>query len=81
MGRHHCWAAGPLGLGFPVSLYIVTPSIINTTVHLPTDETTNKMAIASGILNKNTICGTETKVKIHRSVHITVIRPARSRMS
>jgi hypothetical protein len=23
VGRHHCWAAGPLGLGFPVSLYIV----------------------------------------------------------
>jgi hypothetical protein len=44
-------------------------------------DTTNKMAIASGILNRNTICGTETKVKIHRSVHITVIRPARSRMS
>jgi hypothetical protein len=36
VGRHHCWAAGPLGLGFPVSLYIVTPSIINTTIHSPT---------------------------------------------
>jgi hypothetical protein len=23
VGRHHCWAAGPLGLGFHVSLYIV----------------------------------------------------------
>jgi hypothetical protein len=23
VGRHYCWAAGPLGLGFPVSLYIV----------------------------------------------------------
>jgi hypothetical protein len=33
VGRHHCWAAGPLGLGFPVSLYIVTPSIINTRLH------------------------------------------------
>jgi hypothetical protein len=33
VGRHHCWAAGPLGLGFPVSLYIVTPSIINTTLY------------------------------------------------
>jgi hypothetical protein len=33
VGRHHCWAAGPLGLGFPVSLYIVTPSIINTRLY------------------------------------------------
>jgi hypothetical protein len=23
MGWHHCWVADPLGLGFPVSLYIV----------------------------------------------------------
>jgi hypothetical protein len=23
VGRHHCWATSPLGLGFPVSLYIV----------------------------------------------------------
>jgi hypothetical protein len=36
VGRHHCWAAGPLGLGFPVFLYIVTPSINNTTVHSST---------------------------------------------
>jgi hypothetical protein len=29
VGRHHCWAAGPLGLG--LSLYIVTPSLCNRT--------------------------------------------------
>jgi hypothetical protein len=29
VGRHHCWAAGPLGLG--LSLYILYPIIINTT--------------------------------------------------
>jgi hypothetical protein len=29
--RHHCWAAGPLGLG--LSLYIVTPSLCNTINH------------------------------------------------
>jgi hypothetical protein len=53
VGRHHCWAAGPLGLGFPVSLYTVTPSIINTTVHLPTGPTssTSHMASDAGILS------------------------------
>jgi hypothetical protein len=29
VGRHHCWAAGPLGLGLGLSLYIYTPSPIN----------------------------------------------------
>jgi hypothetical protein len=33
----------------------------------------NKMAIVSGINNKNTIGGTKTKVKIHGSVHRTMI--------
>jgi hypothetical protein len=54
MGRHHCWAAGPLGLGFPVSLYIVTPSIINTIVHLPT---TAKVDVYSfGVILLELIC-------------------------
>ena len=35
-------------------------------------KTTNKMVIASGILNRNTICATKKK-KIHGSVHRTVI--------
>jgi hypothetical protein len=34
VGRHHCWAASPLGLGFHVSLYIVTPSLCNTSSNL-----------------------------------------------
>lgn len=37
------------------------------------DKTASNMAMASGILNRNTICGTKTKVKIHESVHRTVI--------
>jgi hypothetical protein len=37
------------------------------------DNTANKMAIVSGILNRSTICGTKTKVKIHRSGHRMVI--------
>jgi hypothetical protein len=37
------------------------------------DKTANKMAIASGILNRNTIYGAKTKVKIHGSAHKTVI--------
>jgi purine-nucleoside phosphorylase len=32
----------------------------------------DKMTIVSEILNSNTICGTKSKVKIHRSVHRTV---------
>ena len=36
-------------------------------------KTANKMVIASGILNRNTICATKTKEKIHGSVHRTVI--------
>jgi hypothetical protein len=37
VGRHHCWAAGPLGLGFPVSLYIVVHLYaIQSTVHSST---------------------------------------------
>uniref|UniRef100_A0A804Q4R3 Uncharacterized protein n=1 Tax=Zea mays TaxID=4577 RepID=A0A804Q4R3_MAIZE len=37
VGRHHCWAAGPLGLGFPVSLYIVVHLYaIQSTLYLPT---------------------------------------------
>jgi hypothetical protein len=37
------------------------------------DNTTNKVTIASGICKRNTICGTKTKLKIHGSVHRTVI--------
>jgi hypothetical protein len=33
--RHHCWAAGPLGLGLSLYIYCI-PSIINTTVHSST---------------------------------------------
>jgi len=36
-------------------------------------KTANKMVIASGILNRNTICATKTKEKIHGSVHRMVI--------
>jgi len=36
-------------------------------------KTANKMVIASGILNRNTICATKKKKKIHGSVHRTVI--------
>jgi hypothetical protein len=32
VGRHHCWAAGPLGLGFPVSIYC-SPPLCNTIEH------------------------------------------------
>jgi hypothetical protein len=32
------------------------------------DKTTDKVMIASGILKRNTICGTKTSVKLHRSV-------------
>jgi hypothetical protein len=36
VGRHHCWAAGPLGLGLNLSIYCI-PSIINTSNNsLPT---------------------------------------------
>jgi hypothetical protein len=30
VGRQHCWAADPLELGSPVSVYIVTRSLCNT---------------------------------------------------
>lgn len=43
------------------------------TSYVKVDKTANKMTIASRILNRNTICGTKTKVKIHESVHRTVI--------
>jgi hypothetical protein len=32
VGRHHCWAAGLLGLGLSLYIYCI-PSIINTTIH------------------------------------------------
>jgi hypothetical protein len=37
------------------------------------DKATNEVTIASGILKRDTICGTKMSVKIHRSVHGTVI--------
>ena len=40
------------------------------------NKTTNKMAIASGILERNTVSGTKTSVKLHRSVHRAVISKA-----
>jgi hypothetical protein len=33
-----------------------------------TDKTTDEVTIASGILKRNTICGTKTSVKLHKSV-------------
>jgi hypothetical protein len=30
VGRHHCWVAGPLGLGFPLTLYICHHPLCNT---------------------------------------------------
>jgi hypothetical protein len=32
VGRHHCWAAGPLGLGLSLYIYCI-PSIINILLH------------------------------------------------
>jgi hypothetical protein len=32
VGRHHCWAVGPLGLGLNLYIYCI-PSIINTLLH------------------------------------------------
>lgn len=43
------------------------------TSYVKVDKTANKMTIASRILNRNTICGTKTKVKIHGSVHKMLI--------
>jgi hypothetical protein len=43
------------------------------TSYAKADKTANKMAITSGICNRNTIDVTKTKVKIHGSVHRTVI--------
>jgi hypothetical protein len=37
------------------------------------DKTTDEVIIASGILKRNTICGTNISVKLHRSVHREVI--------
>jgi hypothetical protein len=36
------------------------------------DKATNEVMIASGILKRDTICGTKTSVKLHRSVHKVV---------
>jgi hypothetical protein len=36
VGRHHCWVAGPLGLGFHVSLYIVVHLYAIQWVQIPT---------------------------------------------
>jgi hypothetical protein len=37
------------------------------------DKTTDEVMISSGILKRNTICGTNTSVKLHRGVHRVVI--------
>jgi hypothetical protein len=37
------------------------------------DKAIDEMTIASWILKKNTVCGTKTSVKLHRSVHRAVI--------
>jgi hypothetical protein len=37
------------------------------------DKTTDKVTIASGILKRNTVCGTKMSVKLHRSVHRAMI--------
>jgi hypothetical protein len=37
------------------------------------DTATNEVTIASGILRRDTVCGTKTSVKLHRSVHRAVI--------
>jgi hypothetical protein len=33
------------------------------------NKTTDKMTVASGIVKRNTVYGTKTSVKLHRSVH------------
>jgi hypothetical protein len=38
------------------------------------DKATDKVTIASGILKRDTICGTKMSVKLHRSFHRAVIR-------
>jgi hypothetical protein len=40
------------------------------------DKTINEMTVASGIVKRNTVCGTEMSVKLHRSVHRAVINKA-----
>jgi hypothetical protein len=42
------------------------------------DKTTDKVTIASGILKRNTVCGTKTSVKLHGSVHRVVISETRT---
>jgi hypothetical protein len=42
------------------------------------DKTTDKVMIASGILKRNTICGTKASVELHRSVHRAVISETRT---
>jgi hypothetical protein len=37
------------------------------------DKAIDKVTIASGLLKRDTICGTKTSMKLHRSVHRTVI--------
>jgi hypothetical protein len=52
VGRHHCWAAGPLGLGFPVSLYIVVHLYaIQSTVHSSTWYQTRLGFLLSAVLS------------------------------
>jgi hypothetical protein len=46
------------------------------TSYVKVDKTTNKMAIASGILNRNTIGDMKTKVKINGSVRRMMISKA-----
>jgi hypothetical protein len=37
------------------------------------DKATDEVTIASGILKRDTVCGTKMSVKLHRSVHKAVI--------
>jgi hypothetical protein len=37
------------------------------------DKATDEMMIASGILKRDTVCGTKVSVKLHRSVHRAMI--------
>jgi hypothetical protein len=41
------------------------------------DKTTYKVMIVSGILKRNTVCGTNMSMKLHRSVHVAVISETR----
>ena len=42
------------------------------------DKTTDEVTIGSGILKRDTVCGTKTSVKLHRSVHRAVISETRT---